>query len=271
MSFPPAQTPHGTGKGLSRKFQMARVVTALILREMSSRYGRSPGGYLWAVLEPLGMIALMTIGFSLLLRSPPLGTSFLLFFATGYTPFTFYQTLSVTLARSITFSRALLAYPVVTWADALIARLLLNGLTGILVSYIIMGIVIVLQDDPVSIRIGPVIESMVLALLIGVAVGTLNCALMGLITVWGQVWSIVTRPLFIASGVIFLYEDMPQLAQSILWYNPLMHVVALMREGFYPSYTASFVSVTYVVGCGLVLLFLGVVLLGRYHRDILSD
>lgn len=250
---------------------MARVVTALILREMSSRYGRSPGGYLWAVLEPLGMITLMTIGFSLLLRSPPLGTSFLLFFATGYTPFTFYQTLSITLARAITFSKALLAYPVVTWVDALIARLLLNGLTGILVSYIIMGVVLALQSDPVSIQIGPVIEAMALALLIGVAVGTLNCALMGLIPVWAQIWSIVTRPLFIASGVIFIYEDMPQLAQTILWYNPLMHVVALMREGFYPSYTASFVSVPFVVGCGLVILFLGVVLLGRYHRDILSN
>lgn len=270
MSVPPAQTPHAPGKGLTRNFQMARVVSALILREMSTRYGRSPGGYLWAVLEPLGMIALMTLGFSLLIRTPPLGNNFLLFFATGYIPFSFYQTMSVMISRALIFSKALLAYPVVTWVDALIARLLLNGLTGILVSYIIMGIVLLLQTDPVSIRMGPVIESMLMMLLIGVAVGTVNCVLNGMISVWPTIWSIVTRPLFIASGVLFLYESMPPLAQSILWYNPLLHAVGLMRTAFYPSYTASYVSVPYVMGSSLAVLFIGVVLLSRYHRDILN-
>lgn len=249
---------------------MARVVMALILREMSSRYGRSPGGYLWAVLEPLGMIALMSIGFSLLLRSPPLGTSFILFFTTGFVPFSFYQSLSNNLGRALIFSKALLTYPAVTWVDALIARLLLNSLTGILVSYLIIGIVVAAQTDPVSVDIGPALVSMMLALLIALSVGTLNCALFGLSPLWVQVWSIVSRPLFLASGVIFLYDHMPQMAQSILWYNPLMHVTGLMRRAFYPTYAAEYVSVPFVIFSSLTILFIGVVLLGRYHRDILT-
>lgn len=244
---------------------------ALVLREMSSRYGRSPGGYLWAILEPLGMIALMSIGFSLLMRAPQLGTSFILFFTTGFVPFTFYQTLSSTMQRALNFSKVLLTYPAVTWVDALVARLLLNSLTGILVSYIILGIVIAAQSDPVSIDFGPALASMALALLVGLSVGTLNCALTGLVSIWGQVWGIVSRPLFLASGVIFLYDSMPQGAQSVLWFNPLMHVVGLMRRAFYPSYSADYVSVPFVIFSSLIFLFLGIVLLGRYHRDILSN
>lgn len=250
---------------------MGRTVTALMLREMSSRYGRSPGGYLWAILEPLGMIFIMALGFSLLVRTPALGNNFILFFATGHVPFSLYQTISNTTARSIKYSKALLSYPVITWVDAIVARMLLNTLTGILVAYIIFAVVLLLQDDPVALDWGPIVESMLLALLIGLGVGTVNCAIMGLFPIWEQIWSIATRPLFIASGVLILYESLPRVAQDILWFNPLLHVTALMRKGFYPSYEAYFVSQTYAAGVGLALLFLGVVLLGRYHRQILNS
>jgi capsular polysaccharide transport system permease protein len=49
-----------------------------------------------------------------------------------------------------------------------------------------------------------------------------------------------------------------------------MHITGLMRTGFYPSYTAAYVNITYVTLVSLVLLALGLVLMGRYHRDILN-
>lgn len=55
-----------------------RSVSALMLREMSTRYGRTPGGYIWAILEPLGMIIILGLAFALLVRVPAMGTSFLL-------------------------------------------------------------------------------------------------------------------------------------------------------------------------------------------------
>jgi capsular polysaccharide transport system permease protein len=250
---------------------MARTVTALVLREMSTRYGRSPGGYIWAIIEPLGSILLMSIGFSLLLRSPPVGNSFILFFATGFVPFGFYQAISNAIARALRFSGVLLSYPVVTWVDAIVARLLLNSLTQILVAYIILGAILSTQADPVTLNFGPIAQAMSLSLLFATGVGALNCALMGLIQVWDQIWSIITRPLFLASGVIFMYDSLPDIAQKILWFNPLMHISGIMREGFYPGYDADYVSVPYVIGVSLALLFIGVVLLGRYHRQILSS
>ncbi|MEL6475009.1 MAG: sugar ABC transporter permease, partial [Pseudomonadota bacterium] len=33
-----------------RRFASLRSIIALMLREMATSYGRSPGGYLWAVL-----------------------------------------------------------------------------------------------------------------------------------------------------------------------------------------------------------------------------
>ncbi|WP_417679645.1 ABC transporter permease [Pseudodonghicola sp.] len=266
---PAPQTPPPAQYGPHRLATL-RTTLALILREMSTTYGRTPGGYAWAILEPLGAILVLSIGFSLVVRTPPLGTSFLLFYATGYMPFSMYQSLANKIARSISFSKPLLQYPSVTWLDAVLARFILNALTDTLVTILLItGILVALSHQSV-VSLPPVIEAMALTMLLGLAVGTLNCVLVGLFPIWEITWSILTRPLFIASGVFFLYDSMPPLAQKILWFNPLLHITGLMRSGFYPTYPATYVSHLYVLGVSLALLTLGLILMGRYHRDILN-
>lgn len=270
MSAPDPAAPQLPGSGLTTSFRTGRTIFALVLREMSTRYGRSPGGYLWAILEPLGGIFILALAFSLLLRSPSLGNSFILFYATGFVPFTLYQNISTTVARALTFSKPLMQYPAVTWGDAVFARFILNALTGIFVGYIVLTVIMIFVDTHVLLNIVPLLKVIGLTLLFGLAVGVLNCVLIGLFPAWDLIWSIVTRPLFIASGVIFLYDDMPPFVQDILWYNPLMHITGLMRTGFYSTYDPGYISELYVICVSLVVLFLGTVLLRRYHREILN-
>lgn len=258
------------GPGTASRWATPRVIVALILREMSTRYGKSPGGYVWAIVEPLGAIIILSFGFSLMLRAPSLGNSFLLFYASAYLPFNLYQTLSLTISRALTFSRPLLMYPVVTWADAVLARLILNLLTGLLVAYLLLTGILAATDTRAVLQIGPIVESMTLATLLGLGVGVFNCALGGLYPTYEIFWSIATRPLFIVSGVLFIYEDMPRNVREILWYNPLMHVTGRMRAGVFPNYDPLYVSPTYVIAISLITLFLGLLLLGRYHRHILN-
>lgn len=265
---PPAQPPATAGP---HRFATIRTVLALMLREMSTRYGRTPGGYAWAVLEPLAAIMVLSLGFSLVLRTPPLGTSFILFYATGFMPFNLYQGLSGAVGKAINFSKPLLQYPAVTWIDAVLARFLLNGLTGALISILLFSGILAVIDSRAVLDIPPIVEAMAMAMLLGLSIGVLNCALMGLYPIWEVIWAIITRPLFIASGVLFLYDDLPPLAQHILWYNPLMHIVGLMRTGFYPTYTAAYVTPVYALAVSLILLTMGLILMGRYHRDILNN
>jgi capsular polysaccharide transport system permease protein len=254
-----------------RRHAAIRVIVALILREMSTRYGRTPGGYVWGILEPLAAILFLSIGFSLVMRTPSLGTSFLLFYATGYLPFHLYQSVSGMVAASIRFSKPLLKYPAVTWLDAVLARFLLNSLTGILVTAILISGILAVIDSQTLLNLPPIIEAMALALLLGFGVGVINCALSGLFPIWEVIWGILTRPLFLASAIFFLYDNMPPLAQDILWYNPLVHIIGLMRTGFYPTYTASYAQPVYVIGVSLGLLVMGLLLLGRHHREILNN
>lgn len=265
---PPALPPASAGP---RRFATMRTVLALMLREMSTRYGRTPGGYAWALLEPLGAIMVLSLAFSLVLRTPPLGSNFILFYATGLMPFNLYQTLSGAVGKAVNFSKPLLQYPAVTWLDGVLARFLLNSLTGILITTLLLSGILAVTDSRALLDLSPIVEAMMMAMLLGLGVGVLNCALTGLFPLWGVVWSIITRPLMLASGVIFLYDDLPPLAQDILWYNPLIHITGLMRTGFYATYAASYVNHVYVLGISLILLAMGLILMGRYHRDILNN
>jgi len=263
----PALTPL---RSSTRRFPALRTIAALVLREMSTRYSRTPGGYVWNIMEPLAAILFLSLGFSLMLRSPALGTSFLLFYATGYLPFELYNTISRTCAASVNFSRPLLRFPAVTWVDALIARFLLNGMTSALTAFILIVGVLITLDTRTILDIPPILRAVGLSLLLGLGIGSLNCTLFGLYPLWGVIWGIVTRPLFLASGVLFLYEDVSAEGQAILWYNPLMHITGLMRTGFYPSYSAAYVNESFVLFVSLILLAFGVLLLGRYHRDLIN-
>jgi len=262
MTYPAAQLPK------TRRFRTLRSISALILREMATTYGRSPGGYLWAILEPVAAIALMSIIFSLLFRSPALGTNFPYFYAGGFLPFMMYATISSQIAASIRYSKALLAYPAVTFMDAIIARLLLNFMTHILVTFIVITGVIVIYDLKPILHWPSLFLAMSMAISMAIAVGTMNCLLISSYPLWERVWAIANRPMFIISGLLFIPEALPAKMREYMMYNPLAHVTSEMRKGMFASYDAVYVNATYVFTIAIVMTAISLLLLLRYHKDI---
>lgn len=246
-----------------RRWRTPRAISALMLRETVTTYGRSPGGYIWAILEPVAAIALLSFAFSMAFRAPSLGISFPMFYATGYLPFILFLDVANKTATSIRFSRPLLNFAALTWFDVVLARFLLNLCTHLATTtVVIVGLVsffetrIILDAPRVAAALGTV------ALLAG-GVGALNAYAFLAFPAWERIWQILTRPLFIVSGVFFLFEDLPQEVQTFLWYNPLFHVTGEMRRGFYPTYVGDYVSLEFVTIVGLGLGVFGLLLLHR--------
>lgn len=246
-----------------------RAVQALILREMATRYGRTPGGFLWAVLEPVAAVLVLTFALSLVVDAPSLGRSFVVFYASGYLPFLFYATLQGHVQQALVYSRPLLIYPSVSWIDAILARFVLNALTGLLVVLIVLsGLALMTGQIDIAHPV-PMVAALFLSMILGLGHGVLNCLLTGLFPLWGQVWSILSRPLFLVAGVIFVMEDLPTAIQNVLWWTPWIHVTGLFRTALYPAYDAAYVSVPLVLGWSLLPLALGLFLLQRYRQEIL--
>lgn len=251
-------------------FATHRAIGALVLREITTTYGRSPGGYIWAVLEPAAGITLLTIVFSIGFRSPPLGTSFALFYAAGILPLLMYTDISSKLAQTVQFSQALLAYPRVTFLDALIARFVLNLLTQMMVHFMVLGFIMIYLQPTTVLDFSKIAQAYVLVIALALGIGTLNSFLTLAYPIWQTAWSILNRPLFLVSCVFFIFESVPQPYSNYLWFNPIVHIAGLMRDGFYPFYQPSYVSFLYPLGVAAVTFATGLFLLNRYHRDVLD-
>jgi capsular polysaccharide transport system permease protein len=247
-----------------------RAILALILREMGSTYGDSPGGYIWAIIQPVGMIVVLSLGFSLLVKAPSLGTSFILFYATGFLTYDMYNQMMSKIGGALKYSKSMLAYPRVTWLDAILARFILNLITAVAVICIVISAILFFINTRSIISIQPILIGLTLCALLGTGIGMVNCMLTGLFPVWSSIWKILSRPMFIASGVIFIYEDMPPLVQDILWWNPILHGTGIVRTGFYPTYHASYVSLEYSFGVALTLVATGLLFLRAYHEKVLN-
>jgi len=241
-----------------------------MLREMSTTYGRSPGGYVWAVLEPVGMIAILAVAFSMVFRAPSLGTSFLLFYTGGFLPLRFLQQISQAVGMAIRFNIALMSYPRVTLFDTVAARALLGIITQIMVTAVIVTGVFLIEDIREQIDFLPILKAYLACIILSVGVGTFNCYMLIRFPVWKSLWGIATRPLMLISGVFYIYEDLPRTMQNILWFNPLIHVTGGVRAGIYSTYDPQYISLLYVSLLGLIPMAFGALLLWRYGRDILN-
>jgi capsular polysaccharide transport system permease protein len=260
--------PHYRTHQATGTLVMARVLFALLMREMTTRFGRSAGGYLWALIEPVGFIALLSLVFSQIAHTPPIGRSFPLFYATGYIAFSFYNDIAALTSRAVLVNRPLLNYPVVTPLDTILARFLLQALTGLAVAGVVFSGILAVFADQVRLQPIPLISAFALAGFLGVGVGLVNTTLFALSKSWELVYGVISRPLFLISAVFFTFESLPAVARDVLWWNPLIHLVGLMRAGFYPIYDDSHISILYVLALALGLTVGGLVLMLAFAKKL---
>jgi capsular polysaccharide transport system permease protein len=238
---------------------------------MGTSFGKSAGGYFWAIAQPLGGILLLSIAFSLALRSPPLGNSFLFFYSTGIVPFQMFSTMSRSVSSAISSNRGLLAYPVVSVLDAIMAKFLLTFMTNFIVAVLLIGGIIVVSGTYVVLDWEQIATAFLLVSFLGLGIGTLNCVLFGFFPTWKNVWSVLTRPLFILSGVFYIFETIPTAFQHVVWYNPIQQCIGLMRAGFFGTYHAEYVSIAYILGISLACFVLGGYLVRRHASYLIEQ
>ena len=248
-----------------------RVTMALMLREMATTYGKSSLGYLWAVLEPIGAIAVLSFAFSVAFQTPALGSSFPLFYATGYLPFMFYNSIQNKVSATLRENIQLLFYPRVTYMDAILSRFFLTTITQFLVAAIVFSGIIMLDQVNQRLDITAILISLLVAAVLGLGVGVFNCVIIHLLPSWRQLWSIITRPLFLISCIFYLFDSLPVWVQNILWYNPLLHIIGQTRVGFYAVYEGDYIVLAYPLIVGGVTLFLGLALLRRHAQDLINS
>jgi len=243
-----------------------RVINALILRETKTRYGNYKIGFLWALIEPLVGVTVFVMIFANLRNDSPSGMPLVAFMLVGFCCYGLFRDPWGSLQGSISNSRHLLTFPQVTTFDIILARAILE----VLVCFFVLGFLLYMAylagfevrcENP----LGVLVACCLLAIL-GTGAGFLFASLEPLIPSVKQITQVLNRPLYFGSGLFYTADTIPEAARDYLLYNPLLHIMELLRSEFFYEFETSHGSWTYATLWSFSTLAVGLLTHQAFHK-----
>lgn len=249
----------------------ARVIWALLMREIITRYGRHNIGFMWLFLEPmlftLGVMALWsasktTHGSSLSIVS---------FAITGYSSILLWRNATSRCAKAIEPNLSLLFHRNTHVIDVVCARLVLE-ISGATISFFFLTIFFILFNFITPPHdIATVLIGWGLLVWFACALGFIVCAVSERSEVFEKVWHTLTYLLLPLSGALFMLYWMPPSAREFLLWVPMVHGVEMIRHGFYGPAVPTFEDPLYFALCNLILTLFGLALLRETGRRVIPE
>ena len=248
-----------------------RIVHAIMLREIKSRFGRQKMGYLWAVLEPAAFTAIFALFFAIGHQTAPSGMPVVPFMITGFAPFFLFRGTMTQSMGAVETNRVLLTFSQVTPTDLVLARALLETATMIVVLFLLLGVAHALGFDVAIDNPLAMFAALGCLAATGLGLGAFFAALAPFVRSMPQIVSIIAgRPLFFVSGLFFTAEMLPGNVRDLLLLNPLLHMIEWLRSSVFVEFESRYVSVEYALGSALCLLALGLLMLRGLNKRILA-
>jgi capsular polysaccharide transport system permease protein len=236
----------------------ARILFAIILREMRTRFGRARLGYVWALLEPISHIATLGSVFSLLNHAPPpVGDHLFLFYLTGLLPFLMFGHVISEVTGAFAANAPVLQIPLVKRIDVILARSLLSLANEIVVGIVVFGVAGLIGWQGMPADLLTVMTAICMLWLVAVGIGALNIVLVEFMPGWDTFFNALIRVLYFASGIYYSPIAMPSAIRAVLVYNPVLQANEWFRSGFYAGYQPHWLDRGYVVMWALGALLVG--------------
>ena len=246
-----------------------RVIWALLLRELQTRYGRENLGFLWIIGEPILFCAGVAIVWSAIRPSHEHGIPVTAFVITGYVPLTLWRHCVGRALKAFEANGSLLFHRQVSPLDIILARVMLETLGTLMAGLIVAAGAMLLgaMEWPAN----PALLYTGIVFYIGYALG---CALViaSLSERSDFIEKMMSAIMYLSlplSGAFNMVSWIPQKYQWILLLSPSVHAMEMIRGGQFgpsshPIFSYSFA--TWTIG---TLIVVGVSMTLRSRRHIL--
>lgn len=246
----------------SFKIQL-RVVYALLMREIITRYGRHNIGFLWLFLEPM----VFTLGIATLWSATKNvhgnNIAIIPFAIIGYSTILCWRNAANRAGHAIDANQGLLYHRNVKVIDLFLARALLE-IVGASSSFLILSLIfnffnlMPMPQDFLYMAFGWALLiwfTLALSLVVG--------SLFEISEVVDRLWHAITYLLFPLSGAAFFVAWLPEVFRKYILLLPMVNLTEMIRHGYYGDLVPTFENISYVIWFNIILSFTGLVLV-RY-------
>lgn len=257
----------GTPWAISWRIQ-CRVIGALLMREVVTRYGRHNIGVLWLIVEPM----LFTLGVAALWQVarmhsegpiPVIG-----FAVTGYSTVLLWRNASNRCAKAIEPNLSLMYHRHVKVLDIFAARVILE-LAGATASLAVLSCFFIgwgAMRAPLDLL--TVVVSWLLLCWFSAALGLIVGAVSERSELFERVWHIVTYLMFPLSGAVYMVHWLPKQAQEVVLWFPMVHGVEGLRHGYFGSTIPTYEQPFFFLICNLGMTLFGLILVRQTANSV---
>jgi ABC-type polysaccharide/polyol phosphate export permease len=258
---------------LTQLFRYRALISSLVARELKARYRGSALGFVWSFINPLLLLLIYTMVFSVVLPGvhPPELEPYALFMFCGILPWTWFSSSLLESANSLVAGGNLIR-KVLFPAEVLPIVTVLAGLVHFCFGLPILAAFLIYYRVPVTptdLLWFPLIVATQLIFTVGLAL------LVSALTVhFRDVRDLLTNLLtlwFFATPIIYPVTQAPPQVRRLLSLNPFTHVVIAYQEVlFTPGPFTHAAQLLEVAGVALLVLLGGYVVFDRL-RDTLAE
>ena len=244
------------------------VLRALIYREFIGRASLVKFGYLGILIEPLGVMAIFLVIFTLIrTRGANEELGVLLFLITGIVIYTLFNAIAIRSMNSMDANSSLFFYRQVQPIDTVYSRTIVEVVIYSVVFIILVTIAFLIRESFI-------LEDFALLFVsfISISIFSLGIGIFLMIATFRYEWvksvvQFLLRPLWFISGVFFSLNDIPQNIRPYLSWNPILQSIELTRHSFSKSYLLNeSVSLAYLIQISLFVLTVSLWLYDKNHR-----
>lgn len=245
-----------------------RVLHALLLREIITRFGRENLGVLWLVAEPM----LFTLGVATLWTTAGLHHGspipIVAFAVTGYSSVLMWRNSASRAGSAVAQNKPLLFHRNVQVIDVLLTRIALEigGATGSFIALSLLFIFVGWMPAPVDLL--EVIFGWIMLAWFGASLALLIGAGTAFSEVVERLWHPAAYLVFPLSGAAFMVDWLPVSGRKVVLLLPMVHGTEILREGFFGDVVATHYDVGYMALCCLVLSLAGLYMVHRATRHV---
>jgi len=257
--------------GVGNVWKNRQVLRMLVLRDLQGKYRNFRLGYLWSILEPLGMTFVLWFVFSILLGGRKLGEQpYFLFLSVAILPWWWFTKGIAASTRVFRGNMSPLTISLLP-TEISVVRVLLVSMADFALSLpIILIAMIVTWTFP-----GPLILLFPVAIVIQVilmyGIGLFVASVSALVPDFARIVRIVLRAMFYLTPVLYSIANIPEGARGIAVFNPLVSILGLYRIGFWPTETEGAAAFAVGLTVTAVLTIAGVITFRRLEPRILKE
>jgi len=234
-----------------------RVLHALLMREVITRFGRENLGVLWLVGEPM----LFTVGVATLWTASGMHHSsampIVAFAVTGYSSVLMWRNSASRCTAAVAQNKPLLYHRNVQVLDVLLTRTILE-IGGATASFIVLSsFFIFIGWMPPPGDILEVFGGWLMLAWFGASLAVLIGAGTAFSEVVDRLWHPASYLLFPLSGAAFMVDWMPENLRWFVLLLPMVHGTEIIREGWFGAVVTAHYDLGYMASCCLVLTLAG--------------